>query len=97
MRESQAQETDGGSRRSANVNRPIPSAFAGNASEFFVLAELTRRGWTATLTARNNRAYDVLAKREDEFAAIRVNEDVLPHIWKVRSIALLPDTTSPHS
>jgi hypothetical protein len=54
------------------VDRAIPSAFAGNAGEFFVLAELTRRGWTAALTARNNRAYDILATRDDEFAAIRV-------------------------
>ncbi|MBZ5527323.1 MAG: hypothetical protein LAN71_05395 [Acidobacteriia bacterium] len=54
------------------MERAIPSAFAGNAGEFFVLAELTRRGWTAALTARNNRAYDILAKRDDEFAAIRV-------------------------
>jgi hypothetical protein len=54
------------------MGRDIPSAFAGNAGEFFVLAELTRRGWTAALTARNNRAYDILAKRGDEFAAIRV-------------------------
>ena len=54
------------------MDRAISSAFAGNAGEFFVLAELTRRGWTAALTARNNRAYDVLAKRGDEFAAIRV-------------------------
>jgi len=52
--------------------RSVPAAFAGNAGEFFVLAELTRRGWTAALTARNNRAYDILAKRGDEFAAIRV-------------------------
>src|ERR1700726_1917217 len=52
--------------------RSVPAAFAGNAGEFFVLAELTRRGRTAALTARNNRAYDILAKRGDEFAAIRV-------------------------
>jgi hypothetical protein len=54
------------------VQRVVPGAFAGNAGEFFVLAELTRHGWTAALTARNNRAYDILAKRDDEFAAIRV-------------------------
>ena len=54
------------------MKRSVPSAFAGNAGEFFVLAELTRRGWTAALTARNNRAYDILAKRGDDFAAIRV-------------------------
>jgi hypothetical protein len=38
------------------MDKDIPSAFAGHAGEFFVLAELTRRGWTAGLTARNNRA-----------------------------------------
>jgi hypothetical protein len=54
------------------MQRAVASALAGNAGEFFVLAELTRRGWTAALTARNNRAYDILAKRDDEFAAIRV-------------------------
>lgn len=52
--------------------RSVPSAFAGNAGEFFVLAELTRRGWTAAPTSRNNRAYDILAKLGEEFAAIRV-------------------------
>jgi hypothetical protein len=56
----------------AKMNRSVPAEFAGNAGEFFVLAELTRRGWTAALTARNSRAYDVLAKRGDKFAAIRV-------------------------
>ena len=54
------------------MERAIASAFAGNAGEFFVLAELTRRGWTAALTARNNRAHDIIAKRENEFTAIRV-------------------------
>jgi hypothetical protein len=61
-----------GENEAKDMDRAIPSAFAGNAGEFFVLAELTRRGWTAALTARNNRAYDILAKRGDEFAAIRV-------------------------
>jgi hypothetical protein len=52
--------------------REIPSEFAGHAGEFFVLAELTRRGWTASLTARNNRAFDILAKRQKQFVSIRV-------------------------
>jgi hypothetical protein len=64
----------------AAMNRSVPSAFAGNAGEFFVLAELTRRGWTAALTARNNRAYDILAKRGDEFAAIRVKTKTSAYI-----------------
>ncbi len=54
------------------MTRTVSAAFVGHAGEFFVLAELTRRGWTAALTARNNRAYDILAKRGNESAAIRV-------------------------
>jgi hypothetical protein len=54
------------------MSRNMPSEFAGNAGEFFVLAELTRRGWTAALTARNNRAFDILATRGEAFASIRV-------------------------
>jgi hypothetical protein len=54
------------------MSRDVGSAFAGNAREFFVFAKLTRRGWTAALTARNNRAHDILVKRGEGFAAIRV-------------------------
>jgi len=54
------------------MNKSVPAAFAGNAGEFFVLAELTRRGWIAALTPRNSRAYDILAERDGKFAAIRV-------------------------
>ncbi|MGD0520001.1 MAG: hypothetical protein ABSA48_01980 [Terracidiphilus sp.] len=52
--------------------RLVSGADIGNAGEFFVQAELTRRGWMATLAARNNRAFDILAKRKELFAAIRV-------------------------
>jgi hypothetical protein len=58
--------------------RQVPSAFIGNSGEFFVLAELTRRGWTAAPTARNNRAYDILAKRGDDSAGIRVKTKAWP-------------------
>jgi hypothetical protein len=58
--------------------RQIPAAFVGKSGEFFVLAELTRRGWTAAPTARNNRAYDILAKRGDDFAGIRVKSKAGP-------------------
>jgi hypothetical protein len=52
--------------------RSLATMFTRDAGVFFVLAELTRRGWTAAATARNNLVYDILAKRGDEFAAIRV-------------------------
>jgi hypothetical protein len=35
----------------------------GIAGEFYVAAELSRRGWIATLTAKNTPDYDVLAAR----------------------------------
>lgn len=52
--------------------REVSGLFVGNAGEFYVLAELTRRGWTAALTARNNHAFDILARRNEGSAAIRV-------------------------
>jgi hypothetical protein len=52
--------------------RLVSSAAIGNAGEYFVQAELTRRGWTATLAARNSRAFDILAKRGEQNASIRV-------------------------
>jgi hypothetical protein len=67
--------------------REIPSAFVGISGEFFVLAELTRRGWTAAPTARNNRAYDILAKRGEDFAGIRVKTKAWPSTafqWNVK-------------
>jgi hypothetical protein len=64
--------------KNSAMSRQIPSAFVGNSGEFFVLAELTRRGWTAAPTARNNRAYDILAKRGDDFAGIRVKTKAWP-------------------
>lgn len=48
------------------------SGLIGNAGEFFVLAELSRRGWTAALTARNNQAWDILATRSNAFVRLRV-------------------------
>ena len=54
------------------MKRSIPADFAGHAGELFVAAELMRRGWTVALTARNSRAFDLLASRGDKFANIRV-------------------------
>lgn len=74
----QSKLEDGDPRQDSAMARQIPSAFIGNSGEFFVLAELTRRGWTAGPTARNNRAYDILAKRGDDFAGIRVKTKAGP-------------------
>jgi hypothetical protein len=38
----------------------IPSVLAGVAGEYFVAAELSRRGWIASITLRNTRGIDLL-------------------------------------
>ena len=74
----QSKLEDGNPRQVSAMARQIAAAFIGNSGEFFVLAELTRRGWTAAPTARNNRAYDILASRGDVFARIRVKTKARP-------------------
>ena len=48
------------------------SVMKGNTGEFYVLAELSRRGWTAAQTARNTRAFDILARKDTHQVGIRV-------------------------
>jgi hypothetical protein len=48
------------------------SMLKGNAGEFYVLAELSRREWTAAQTPRNTRDYDVLALKNGKQIAVRV-------------------------
>ncbi len=74
----QSRFENGNPSQNPAMPRQVPAAFVGNSGEFFVLAELTRRGWTAAPTARNNRAYDILAKRGDDFAGIRVKTKAWP-------------------
>ena len=48
------------------------SVLKGNTGEYFVLAELIRQGWTAAQTARNTRAFDILARKGHRQVGIRV-------------------------
>ncbi|HJZ45505.1 MAG TPA: hypothetical protein VJ233_17485 [Hyphomicrobiaceae bacterium] len=50
----------------------MDSVLKGNTGEYYVLAELSRRGWIAAQTPRNSRAYDVLARKGDRQVGIRV-------------------------
>jgi hypothetical protein len=43
----------------------LSSGLSGIAGEYFVAAELTRRGYVATLTLRNTRGIDILASNID--------------------------------
>jgi hypothetical protein len=48
------------------------SMLKGNAGEFYVLAELSRREWTAAQTPRNTRDYDILALKSGIQIVVRV-------------------------
>ncbi len=50
----------------------IPSVLTGIAGEYFVAAELSRRGYIASISLRNTRGIDVLATNQDATRAITV-------------------------
>jgi hypothetical protein len=63
------------------------SVLKGNTGEYFVLAELSRRGWVAAQTARNTRAFDILARKGDRQVGIRVKtktEDARVFQWNAK-------------
>jgi hypothetical protein len=50
----------------------IPSVLAGVAGEYFVAAELSRRGYIASVTLRNTRGIDILATNQDASTSITI-------------------------
>ena len=59
-------------------------ALIGNAGEYYVVAELLKRGVIAAMAPRNTPAFDVLATREGKTVRIRVktkSEDYDPWQW----------------
>src|SRR5437867_5553916 len=58
-------ELDG---RTAN----LPPLQAGIAGEYFVAAELSRRGYVASLTLRNTRGIDILASNTDATKSVGI-------------------------
>ena len=61
----------------------------GIAGEFFVAAELSKRGWVATLTAKNMPGYDILAVRPDTERHVRIDvktrSPAYPYAWRLSS------------
>jgi hypothetical protein len=47
------------------VASKIPSILAGVAGEYFVAAELSRRGWIASISLRNTRGIDILVTNQE--------------------------------
>jgi hypothetical protein len=50
----------------------IPSILAGVAGEYFIAAELSRRGWIASISLRNTRGIDVLVTNSDASHSITI-------------------------
>jgi len=48
------------------------STLIGATGEYFVMAELLRRGWLAGLTPRGAKSYDIIATMEDRTIKVRV-------------------------
>jgi hypothetical protein len=50
----------------------LASILCGVSGEYFVAAELSRRGYVASLTLRNTRGIDVLASNADATKAVGI-------------------------
>ena len=50
----------------------IPSVLTGVAGEYFVAAELSRRGYIASISLRNTRGIDILATNQDGSRSITI-------------------------
>jgi hypothetical protein len=50
----------------------LPTILSGVSGQYFVAAELSRRGYIATLTLRNTRGVDILAARADASKSVGI-------------------------
>ena len=50
----------------------IPTVLVGVAGEYFVAAELSRRGYIASISLRNTRGLDILATNQDASRSITI-------------------------
>jgi hypothetical protein len=50
----------------------IPSVLTGVAGEYFVAAELSRRGYIASISLRNTRGIDILATNQDATRSVTI-------------------------
>ena len=62
----------------------IPSSIAGVAGEYFVAAELSRRGYIASISLRNTRGIDILATNAEASRSITIQcktSQVARRVW----------------
>jgi hypothetical protein len=50
----------------------IPPILAGVAGEYFVAAELSRRGWIASISLRNTRGIDILVTNQEASRSVTI-------------------------
>ncbi|MGB2998104.1 MAG: hypothetical protein WBC59_05650, partial [Phycisphaerae bacterium] len=50
----------------------LPSILVGVSGEYFVAAELSRRGYIASITLRNTRGIDILAANADASRSVSI-------------------------
>jgi hypothetical protein len=53
-------------------SRKLPSILAGVSGEYFVAAELSRRGYVASITLRNTRGVDLLVANSDASRSVGI-------------------------
>ena len=53
-------------------NGKLSAGLKGVAGEYFVAAELSRRGYVASITLRNTRGIDIIASSEDGLKAVTI-------------------------
>jgi hypothetical protein len=53
-------------------HQKIPSVLTGVAGEYFVAAELSRRGYIASISLRNTRGIDILATNQDATRSVTI-------------------------
>ena len=70
------------------MTKGIPTTFIGNAGEYYVMAELLRRGIVAALAPRNLPEVDILATKGGQTVRIRVKtrqaEKAKNWVWSVK-------------
>ncbi len=59
-------------RRKPSATEQIPPILAGVSGEYYVAAELSRRGFIASISLRNTRGMDILATNQDGTRSVTI-------------------------
>ncbi|MCI5093020.1 hypothetical protein [Phaeodactylibacter sp.] len=75
------------------IQMKLSKSHTGIASEFFVAAELSRRGYNVTLTLGNTKSIDLLVEKESNVVPIQVKgiQRTKSICWSLKSTSLRED------